>query len=53
MSIMLHYCRMKLSNIAILNIHSADCRFIISRISTSKPVDLMQNINLNGKDGTL
>ena len=44
---------MNLSDIAILNIHGADYRRIISRISKSEAINLMQNINLTEKSGTL
>ena len=44
---------MNLSDIAILNIHGADYRCIISRISKSEAINLMQNINLTEKSGTL
>ena len=44
---------MKFSNIAILNIHGADYRCIISRISTNEAINLMQNIDLTEKSGTL
>ena len=40
---------MKLSNIAILNIHSADYCCIISGIRKSETINLMQNINFAGK----
>ena len=43
---------MNLSDIAILNIHSADHR-IISRIRKREAVNLLQNIDLNEKSGTL
>ena len=41
------------SNIPILNIHGADYRCIISGISKSEAVNLLQNINLTEKSGTL
>ena len=44
---------MNLSDIAILNIHGADYHCIISRISKSEAINLMQNINLTEKSGTL
>ena len=44
---------MNLSNIPILNIKSADYRCIISRISKSEVIKLMQNTNLIEKRGTL
>ena len=37
---------MNLNDIAILNIHSADYRCIISGISKSEAVNLLQNIDL-------
>ena len=40
---------MNVSNIAILNIKCADYRCIISGISKSKAINLMQNINLTKK----
>ena len=40
---------MSLSEIAILNIHGADYHCIISRISKSKAINLMQNIGLTEK----
>ena len=43
---------MNLSDIAILNIHSADHR-IISGIRKREAVNLLQNIDLNEKSGTL
>ena len=44
---------MNLSDIAILNIKSADYCCIISRISKSEAINLMQNINLTKKRGAL
>ena len=44
---------MNLSNIAILNIKSADCCCIISRISKNKAISLMQNTDLTKKSATL
>ena len=44
---------MNLSGIAILNIHGADYRCIISRISKSEAINLMQNNDLSIKIGTL
>ena len=44
---------MKLSNISILNIKSADYRCIISGISKRETINLMQNINLTEKSRTL
>ena len=40
---------MNLSDIAILNIHSADYRCIISGISKSEAVNLLHNIDLTEK----
>ena len=40
---------MNLSDIAILNIKSADCCCVISRISKSEAINLMQNIDLTKK----
>ena len=42
-----------LSNIAILNIKGTDYCCIISRISKSEPINVMQNADLTGKSGTL
>ena len=42
-----------LSNIAILNINGADYRYIISGISRSDAINVMQNIDLTEKSGTL
>ena len=44
---------MRLSDIAILNIHVADYRCIISRISKSEAINLMQNVELSEKSGLL
>ena len=44
---------MNLSNFAILKIYCADYCCIISRISKSEEINLMENINLNKKSGTL
>ena len=44
---------MKLSNIAILKIKNADCCCIITRISKSEAINLIQNIDLTEKIGTL
>ena len=44
---------MKLSNIAILKIRNADYRFIISGISKSEAIKLLQNIYLTEKSETL
>ena len=41
---------MKLIDIAILNIKGADYCFIISGISKSEAINVMQNIDLNKKD---
>ena len=43
---------MNLSNIAILNIKSVGYRYIISTISKSEAINLMQNIDLTEKRGT-
>ena len=43
---------MNLSDIAILNIKSADHRCIISGISKSEAINLIQNIDLTRKSGT-
>ena len=42
-----------LSDIAILNIKGSDCRCIISGISKSEAINLMQNTDLTEKSGTL
>ena len=44
---------MNLSDITILNIKGADCRCIISIISKGEAINLMQNIDLTKKSGTL
>ena len=44
---------MNLSNVAILNIKSTDYRCIISGISKSEAINLMQNIDLTEKSRTL
>ena len=44
---------MNLSDIAISNIEGSDYRCIISGISKSKAINLMQDINLTEKRGTL
>ena len=44
---------MNLSDIAILNIRSADYCCIISGITKSEAINLMKNIDLNEKSGTL
>ena len=44
---------MNFSNIAILNIKSADYRCIISKITKNEAINLMQNANLTEKSGTL
>ena len=44
---------MKLSDICILNIKNAGYRCIINRISKSKAIKLLQNIDLTEKSGTL
>ena len=42
-----------LNDITILNIHGADYRCIICRISKSEAINLMQNIDLTSKSRTL
>ena len=44
---------MNFSDIAILNIYDGDCCCIISGISKSEAINLMQNVDLTGKSGTL
>ena len=44
---------MNFSDIAILNIQSADYCCIISGITKSEAINLMKNIDLNEKSGTL
>ena len=44
---------MSLSDIDILDIKGADYCCIISGISKSEPINLMQNIDLTRKSGTL
>ena len=44
---------MKFSDIVFLNIKGADYHCIISRISKSEAIKVMQNIDLAGKKGTL
>ena len=44
---------MNLGYIAIQNIHCADYRCVISGISKSEAINLMQNIDLTEKSGTL
>ena len=44
---------MVLNYIAILNVHDADYRCIISRISKSELVDLLKKAYLNEKSGAL
>ena len=44
---------MNLRNTAILNINDAYCRCIISENSKSEAVNLLPNIDLTGKSGTL
>ena len=44
---------MNLSNIAILSIKGANYHCIISRISESEAINLMQNTDLTQKSGTL
>ena len=44
---------MNLSNIAISNIKGTNYCYIISRISKTKAINVMQNTNLTEKSGTL
>ena len=44
---------MNISNIAILNIHRTDFRCIISGISKSEAINLLQKADFNEKSGTL
>ena len=44
---------MNLCDIAILNIKSADYHCIISRMTKSEAINLMQNIDLTEKSGRL
>ena len=44
---------MNLSNITIPNIHVADYRCFIFRISKSEVINLMQKVNLSEKNGTI
>ena len=44
---------LKISDISILNIKSADYRCIISRISEKEAINLMQNIDLTKDSRTL
>ena len=44
---------MNLSDIAIINIYGGDYRCIISSLSKSEVIKLMQNISLTEKSGTL
>ena len=44
---------MNLSNIAILNIKGSDYRCIISLISKNEAINLLQNVDLTKKSGTL
>ena len=44
---------MNRSDKAILNIRSADFYCIISGLSKNKAINLMQNVDLNEKSGTL
>ena len=44
---------MNLSDIAILKLHDADHRCIISRIRKSEAITLMQNVDFSEKSGTL
>ena len=53
MGVMMYWWCLNLSDIAILNIHGTDYCCIISEISKSDAINLMQNINLTEKSGTL
>lgn len=44
---------MNLNNITILDIDGADYRCIINEISKSEAINIMQNINLAERSGTL
>ena len=44
---------MNLSNIAILEIHGVEYHCVINGISKSEAINLMQNIDLSEKSGTL
>ena len=44
---------MNISNIARLNIKGSDYRCVISGISKSEAINVMQNIDLTEKSGTL
>ena len=44
---------MNISNIATLNIKGSDYRCVISGISKSEAINLMQSIDLTEKSGTL
>ena len=44
---------MNLSDITALKIHGVDYRFITRKISKSEAINLMENINLSEKTGTL
>ena len=44
---------MNISNIASLNIKGSDYRCVISGISKSEAINVMQNIDLTEKSGTL
>ena len=44
---------MNLSNVAILDIKGAGCRCIIIKISKIEAINLMPNIDLTEKSGTL
>ena len=44
---------MNLSNIAIINFHHADYRCMISGIRKIEAINLIQNVNLSKKSGTL
>ena len=44
---------LNLTTINILNVHVVDYRYIISRIKKNDAINLMQNIDLTEKSGTL
>ena len=44
---------MPINNVAILNIHDADYHCIISGVSKSEAINVVGNINLTEKTGTL
>ena len=45
--------RMELNSIAILNIHDVDYRCIINGISKSEAINLLLNVDLSEKNGSL